>query len=58
MRIEIKPFHLFFNRKEPHLDPVHNLLRWIRVCRFISGPLFRRVDQSDRIIISSLKSLV
>jgi hypothetical protein len=42
--LEIKSFHLFFNRQELHLDPVHLLLRWIRVSRFIIGSLFRRID--------------
>jgi hypothetical protein len=56
--IEIKPFHLFYNRKELHLDPIHNLLRWIRVSRLTAGPLFRRVDQFDRVVMTSSKSLV
>ena len=56
--LEIKPFHLFFNRKEPHLDPVHLLLRWMYVSRFTSGPLFRRIDTQDRVSMNSTKALV
>ena len=55
---EIKPFHLFFNRKEPHLDPVHHLLRWIHVSRLMAGPLFRRMDPYDRVVIGGNKVLV
>jgi len=56
--LEIKPFHLFFNRKEPHLDPVHHLLRWIHVSRLTTGPLFRRIDPYDRVVITGAKALV
>jgi hypothetical protein len=56
--LEIKPFHLYFNRKEPHLDPVHHLLRWIHVSRLTTGPLFRKVDSYDRVIITGNKALV
>jgi integrase len=55
---EIKPFHLFFNRKELHLDPVHHLLRWIHVSHLTTGPLFRRIDSYDRVVQSGNKGLV
>jgi hypothetical protein len=55
---EIKPFHLYFDRLEPHLDPVHHLLRWIRVSRLTTGPLFRNVDSYDRVITAGNKALV
>jgi hypothetical protein len=55
--LEIKPFHLFFNRKESHMDPVHHLLRWIRELRQQSGPLFRNFDAYDRPILNG-KGLV
>lgn len=56
--LEIKPFHLYFNRKELHLDPVHHLLRWIHVSRLTTGPLFRQVDPYDRVTMTSNKALV
>ena len=56
--LEIKPFYLYFNRKEPHLDPVHNLLRWIHVSRLTTGPLFRRIDSIDRVRILGSRGLV
>ena len=56
--LEIKPFHLFFNRKELHLDPVHLLLRWMHVSRLTTGPLFRRIDIQDRVSMNSTKALV
>lgn len=56
--LEIKPFHLFFNRQELHLDPVHLLLRWIRVSRLTTGPLFRRIDAQDRVPMNITKALV
>jgi len=56
-RLEIKPFHLFFNRKELHLDPVHHLLRWIHVSRLTVGPLFRRIDSYDRVVVTGTKPL-
>jgi hypothetical protein len=46
---EIKPFHLFHNPKEPHLDPVHALLCWIHVARIKEGYIFRRISTDDRI---------
>ena len=55
---EIKPFHLYFNRAEPHLDPIHHLLRWIRVSRLTTGPLFRRIDTLDRVVVTGSKALV
>ena len=54
---EIKPFHLFFNHKEPHLDPVHHLLHWIHVSQLTAGPLFRRIDPYDRVVIVGNKAL-
>lgn len=56
--IEIKPFHLYFNRSEPHLDPIHHLLRWIHVSRLTTGPLFRRIDTLDRVVLTGSKALV
>jgi hypothetical protein len=56
--LEIKPFHLFYNRKELHLDPVHLLLRWINISRLKTGPLFRRIDPHDRVVINADKALV
>lgn len=56
--LEIKPFHLFFNRKELYLDPVHLLLRWIHVSRLTTGPLFRRIDTQDRVPMNSTKALI
>lgn len=56
--LEIKPFHLYFNRKELHLDPIHHLLRWINVSRLSSGPLFRRIDSFDRVVMSGSRALV
>jgi hypothetical protein len=56
--LEIKPFHLYFNRKELYLDPIHHLLRWIHVSRLTTGPLFRRIDSFDRVVISGSKALV
>jgi hypothetical protein len=56
--LEIRPFHLYFDRKEPHLDPVHHLLRWIYVSRLTTGPLFRKVDSYDRVITAGNKALV
>ena len=56
--LEIKPFHLYFNRKESHLDPVHHLLRWIHVSRLMSGPLFRRIDSFDQVVMAGSKALV
>jgi len=56
--LEIKPFHLFYNRKELHLDPVHLLLRWIHVSRLRSGPLFRKIDVQDRVSVNFKKALV
>ena len=56
--LEIKPFHLFFNRQELHLDPVHLLLRWIRVSRLTTGSLFRRIDAQDRVSMNITKTLV
>ena len=58
MSLEIKPFHLFFNRKELHLDPIHHLLQWVAASRLVSGPLFRQVDTADRVIIDGNKALV
>jgi hypothetical protein len=55
---EIKPFHLYFNRAEPHLDPIHFLLRWIRVSHLTTGPLFRRIDTLDRVVLTGSKALV
>jgi hypothetical protein len=57
-KLEIKPFHLFYNRKELYLDPVHLLLRWINVSRLKTGPLFRRIDPHDRVVKNSSKTLV
>ena len=51
MKIEIKPLHLYYNRKELHLDPVHHLRRWIHVSRLETGPLFRRFDALDRSLL-------
>lgn len=56
--LDIKPFHLYFNRRELHLDPVHLLLRWIHVSRLTTGPLFRRIDAQDRMPINTTKALV
>jgi hypothetical protein len=56
--IEIKPFYLYFDRLQPHLDPVHHLLRWIYVSRLTTGPLFRRIDTLDRVVASGSKALV
>jgi hypothetical protein len=47
-RLEIKPFHLYWNRKERHLDPTDALLRWIGELRQTTGPLFRKFDAYDR----------
>jgi len=55
---EIKPFHLYFDRQEPHLDAIHHLLRWIHVSRLTTGPLFRNVDSYDRVITVGNKALV
>lgn len=54
----IKPFHLYFDREEPHVDPIHHLLRWIHVSRLTTGPLFRNVDPYDRVITAGNKALV
>jgi hypothetical protein len=56
--LEIKPFHLYFNRKEPYIDPIHHLLRWIHVSRLTTGPLFRRIDSFDRVVMSGSRALV
>ena len=45
--LEIKPFHLYFNRTEPHLDPIHHLICWIHASRLTIGLLFRRIDSLD-----------
>ena len=58
MNLEIKPFYLYFNCKEPHLDPVHHLLRWIYESRLTNGPLFRKLDAQDRVIEVESKGLV
>lgn len=58
MSVEILPFHLYYNRKELHLDPVHHLLRWIHISRLTTGPLFRRFDTVDRPILSGSNALV
>ena len=47
--IEIKPFHLWFNREKPYLDPVHALLRWIKVSNIRKGYVFRKVSLYDQI---------
>ena len=46
---EIKPFHLYNNIEEPHLDPVRALLGWIRHSRIREGYIFRRIMADDRI---------
>jgi len=47
--IEIKPFHLWFNREKLHLDPVHALLRWIKVSNVRKGFIFRKVSLYDQV---------
>jgi len=47
--LEIKPFHLFHNLKERHLDATHMILCWMRECRITEGYLFRRFLAEDRI---------
>jgi hypothetical protein len=47
--LEIKPFHLYHNMEERHLDPTHMLLCWMRECRFHEGFIFRRFMANDRI---------
>jgi hypothetical protein len=47
--VEIKPFHLYHNTEERHLDPTHMLLCWMRECRIQEGFIFRRFMASDRI---------
>jgi hypothetical protein len=47
--LEIKPFHLYHNTEERHLDPTHMLLCWMRECRIQEGFVFRRFMASDRI---------
>jgi len=46
---EIKPFHLYHNIEEPHLDPVRAILGWIRHSRIREGYIFRRIMADDRI---------
>jgi hypothetical protein len=48
-KIEIKPFHLFHNSKERHLDPTHSILCWIHESRITEGYLFRRISADDRL---------
>jgi hypothetical protein len=55
--IEIKPFHLFPNHDEPHLDPIRAILRWIYVSRITEGYIFRRITTDDRLIAEN-RSLV
>ena len=47
--LEIKPFHLFHNPYEPHVDPVHAILRWMYEARITEGYIFRRVTADDRL---------
>jgi hypothetical protein len=47
--LEVKPFHFFHNPKQLHLDPVHAILRWLRLSRIREGYLFRRISVDDRI---------
>src|SRR5271154_2261294 len=47
--LEIKPFHLYHNTEERHLDPAHMLLCWMRECRVQDGFIFRRFMANDRI---------
>ena len=54
---EIKPFHLFHNIKDRHLDPTHAILCWIRQCRIREGYIFRRISADDR-VTSENKPLV
>jgi len=46
---EIKPFHLFHNIKERHLDPTHAILCWIHQSRIKEGYIFRRISADDRV---------
>ena len=48
-RLEVKPFHLYWNRKDLHLDPVHALLQWLHEARVQSGYLFRRITVHDQV---------
>jgi hypothetical protein len=57
--LEIKPFHLYWNRKERYLDPTDALLRWIGELRQTTGPLFRKFDVYDRpMLVGSNVALV
>lgn len=49
LKLEIKPFYLYWNRKEPHLDATHLLCRWLHNTNIKDGFIFRRFDQYDRI---------
>jgi len=48
--IEIKPFHLFHNIKDRHLDPTHIILCWIHHSHIKEGYIFRHISADDRII--------
>ena len=47
--LEVKPFHLFHNLQERHLDATHMLLCWIKECHITEGYIFRRFLAEDRI---------
>lgn len=58
VRLEIKPFHLYFNRTEPHLDPVAALLNWLGVSKITSGYIFHRVLVDDQIDMRATQPIV
>lgn len=52
-RLGIKPFYLFIDVKEPHLDPVFALLEWIHVSQIKQGYLFRRINANDQVVLEN-----
>jgi hypothetical protein len=53
--IEIKPFHLYHNRENIHLDPVHTILRWISYSKITERPLFRHFNKYDQVKVINKK---
>jgi len=49
--LEIKPFHLYNNIEERHLDPSHMLLCWFCECCIQEGFIFHRFQATDRISV-------
>lgn len=51
--IGIKPFYLYLDTKDIHLNPVFALLQWIDISEITQGYLFRRVNTNDQVILEN-----